>query len=140
MTRWSCCQLLSHHPAAAPAPPLSPIAIPKMPFMLLRGGIRTVMITGEIHHTAIAVAKQISMIQPDQDVVVIDVVNQKDSVSDESARHTSSSASPLSYLAPSTASDGLPLSGLQHQYPAPLHAWRDRLQGSESMAGGQGGE
>ena len=37
-----------------------------------RGGLRTVMITGDYHHTAVAVARDVGMVKPDGQVVVID--------------------------------------------------------------------
>lgn len=37
-----------------------------------RGGIRTLMITGDYQHTALAVAKDVGMVRPDAQVVVID--------------------------------------------------------------------
>ena len=37
-----------------------------------RGGLRTVMITGDYHHTAVSVAKDLGMVKPDSRVVVID--------------------------------------------------------------------
>ena len=106
--------------------------------LMNRGGIRTVMVTGDYHYTAIAVAKDIGMIQPDQEIMIIDVANQKDSASDDSACRTSSSASPWS---PPAGSHGPPLSvGLPHQSPTSiLQAWGDRVQGLEAMAGVQGG-
>ena len=42
----------------------------------LRGGIRTMMITGDFHHTAIAVARDVGMLASDSPVVVIDAVQQ----------------------------------------------------------------
>ena len=99
------------------------------------------MVTGDYHHTAVAVAKDIGMIQHDQDIMVIDVANQKESVSDHSGRRTSSLASSRLHVAPPTAPHGPPLSsiaGLPHQDPAPLQAGGARVLGSESMAGGQG--
>ena len=41
-----------------------------------RGGLRTIMITGDYHHTAIAVAKNVGMLRADRDIVVIDAVQQ----------------------------------------------------------------
>ncbi|DBA88976.1 TPA: hypothetical protein ACH3X2_000200 [Trebouxia sp. C0005] len=43
------------------------------------GGMRTMMITGDYHHTAIAVAKHVGMIKPQGQVVVIDTVAQAES-------------------------------------------------------------
>ncbi|KAL0036849.1 hypothetical protein WJX77_002108 [Trebouxia sp. C0004] len=40
------------------------------------GGIRTMMITGDYHHTAIAVAKGVGMVQPGSEVVVIDTIGE----------------------------------------------------------------
>ena len=40
--------------------------------MICRGGLRTVMITGDYHHTAVAVAVAVGMVKPDSRVVVID--------------------------------------------------------------------
>lgn len=64
------------------------------------------MITGDYHHTAIAVAKDVGMIQSDTDIVVIDATVQSTAMSDESARRSSFSASPLSYLTPPADAKG----------------------------------
>ena len=50
-----------------------------------RGGIRTMMITGDYHHTAIAVARAVGMVQPQGQVVVIDTISQADLHSELSA-------------------------------------------------------
>lgn len=36
------------------------------------GGIRTVMITGDYHHTAIAVARDVGMVKPLDQIIIID--------------------------------------------------------------------
>ena len=58
------------------------------------------MITGDYHHTAIAVAKDVGMIHPDQEVIVLDAANTLQAMSVQSAQRVSFSASPLSYLTP----------------------------------------
>ena len=55
--------------------------------LLCRGGIRTMMITGDYHHTAIAVARDVGMVSSAAEMVIIDV-----------AKH--SSQRPLPYVPP----------------------------------------
>ena len=57
-----------------------------------RGGIRTLMITGDYQHTALAVAKDVGMIRPDAQVIVID-------------KRTSHPRSPCSSLGNTSLSD-----------------------------------
>ncbi|KAL0030049.1 hypothetical protein WJX79_003470 [Trebouxia sp. C0005] len=64
------------------------------------GGLRTVMITGDYHHTAVAVARDVGMVKPDGQVVVIDIAH-KEPHQDQSAAQTSDAgnsvvSSPLS--------------------------------------------
>ena len=40
------------------------------------GGLKTMMITGDFHHTALAVAKQAGMVQPYSEILIIDTVKQ----------------------------------------------------------------
>ena len=56
------------------------------------------MITGDYHHTAIAVAKDVGMIPPDQEVIVLDAANASQAMSVQSAQRISFSASPLLFL------------------------------------------
>ena len=44
--------------------------------VLCRGGLRTLIITGDYHHTALAVARQAGMVPPDTDVVIVDTCKQ----------------------------------------------------------------
>ncbi|DBA71770.1 TPA: hypothetical protein ACH3X2_011036 [Trebouxia sp. C0005] len=65
------------------------------------GGLRTVMITGDYHHTAVAVARDVGMVKPDGQVVVIDAAHKETSHPDQSAAQTpdagsSAANSPLS--------------------------------------------
>ena len=41
------------------------------------GGLRTLMITGDYHHTAVAVAKTVGMVKPDSQVIVIDTIQKE---------------------------------------------------------------
>lgn len=50
-----------------------PINIECIRLVGCRGGVRTMMITGDYQHTAIAVARDIGMVAPDASVMVIDV-------------------------------------------------------------------
>ncbi len=72
-----------------------------MPCCLCRGGLRTVMITGDYHHTAVAVARSVGMVQPDGRVVVIDtahteVLHDDQSVAQRPDAGSSAAGSPLS--------------------------------------------
>ncbi|KAL0048212.1 hypothetical protein WJX82_010068 [Trebouxia sp. C0006] len=65
------------------------------------GGLRTVMITGDYHHTAVAVARDVGMVKPDGRVVVIDTAHSEVLRDDQSAAQTpdigfSAASSPLS--------------------------------------------
>ncbi|DBA94075.1 TPA: hypothetical protein ACH3X1_001723 [Trebouxia sp. C0004] len=65
------------------------------------GGLRTVMITGDYHHTAVAVARQVEMVKPDGQVVVVDAAPKEMPHQDQSAVQTpevgsSAASSPLS--------------------------------------------
>ena len=40
-----------------------------------RGGVRTVMITGDYHLTGLAVAKEVGMVAPQSQVVIIDTIS-----------------------------------------------------------------
>ncbi|DBA94074.1 TPA: hypothetical protein ACH3X1_001722 [Trebouxia sp. C0004] len=52
------------------------------------GGLRTVMITGDYHHTAVAVARQVEMVKPDGQVVVIDATPKEMPHQDQSTAQT----------------------------------------------------
>ena len=47
-----------------------------------RGGIRTLMVTGDYHHTALAIATDVGMLQPDCPVMVIDTLQDSPTAAD----------------------------------------------------------
>ena len=60
-----------------------------------RGGIRAMMITGDYHHTAIAVARAVGMIKPQAQMVVIDTIGQPELHSELSAMRSPHDASAM---------------------------------------------
>ena len=78
------------------------------------------MITGDYHHTAIAVAKDVGMIQADHYIIVIDAADQPQPVSEQSAKRISFSASPLSYLSLPAETNAAPSSRSACQHTTAL--------------------
>lgn len=72
--------------------------------------MRTIMVTGDYHHTAIAVAKNVGMLRANRDIVVIDAVQQCEPSPPSSPRR-------VAFVSPSP-----------DQSPAPLHQWPGRLR------------
>ena len=60
-----------------------------------RGGIRAMMITGDYHHTAIAVARAVGMVKPQAQMVVIDTICQPELHSELSAMRSPHDASAM---------------------------------------------
>ncbi|KAL0032691.1 hypothetical protein WJX79_003604 [Trebouxia sp. C0005] len=59
------------------------------------GGMRTIMVTGDYHHTAIAVAKNVGMLRANRDIVVIDAVQHATQAMPADASEHESSSAPL---------------------------------------------
>ena len=84
-----------------------------------RGGIRTCVVTGDYHHTAIAVAKDIGMVKPGTNVIVIETVAQQHLQSQNSVMSSYSGSRPATPRA-------TPQTSLFKQLHNPSHSLQDQ--------------
>ena len=80
-------------------------AVLDIPFAACRAGTRTMKITGDYHHTAIAVARDLGMVKPQGQIVVIDTIGLSELRSELSAMNSPYTAAPKATPPMSAASD-----------------------------------